>query len=211
MSQTSNYLENALGNHVLRGGTAPMTAVAQAYLALYSTNPTDADSGTEITGGAYARQAANFGAPSNGVFTNSGIINFPVATANYPAAVRYMGLRDASTAGNLLWYGPCLVGTPVDFVAVASSDVFTSPGHGFSNNDLVVLMGENLPTGVDASTLYYIVNITTDTFQLSTTSGGAAINITANGSGKAVKDGSKTININDQFTVPVGNLSVAIL
>jgi hypothetical protein len=209
MSQLSNYLEAAFGNAALRNTT--YTSPATVYLALYSTNPTDADTGTEITGGAYARQSVAFTAPTNGVFPNTSAINFPVATANYPAPVRYMGVRDASTVGNLLWYGPCMASTPVDFVGIASSDIFTSPGHGFVNTDQVVLMGDNLPTGVDGNTIYFIVTSTTDTFQLALTSGGAAINITANGSGKIAKDGSKTININDQFTVPAGNLTASLL
>jgi hypothetical protein len=208
MSQLSNYLENALGNAALRNTT--YTSPATVYAALYSTNPTDADSGTEITGGAYARQAVTFGAPTNGVFTNSGAVNFPVATANYPADVRYIGIRDALAAGNLLWYGPAETGTNFDFVAQPATDLITAPGHTFVAHDQVVLKGESLPTGVDASTIYFVETISGDTFKLALTSGGAAIDLTTTGSGTVVKSGAQTININNQFILPIGNISCSL-
>lgn len=102
MAKMSNYLENALINATLRNTayTSPVTV----YVALYTTDPTDADSGTEVSGGAYARQAVTFGAPTDGVATNSAGVNFPTATANW-GIVTHIGIRDASTAGNLLYHG----------------------------------------------------------------------------------------------------------
>ncbi len=211
----SNYAENAVGNHILRGGTAPMTAVAQAYLHLYAANPTEADSATELTtAGGYAPQAINFTAPTNGVFPNSNLVNFGTSTAAYSGAAAYVGIRDSATpnAGNLLLYGPNVSSTPVDYVAVASTDIFTSPGHGFVNTDLVVPFdSDTMPTGINADTRYFVVTSTTDTFQLSLTSGGAAINITANGAGKIAKDGTQTVTgINQSITVPIANLTASL-
>jgi len=58
-----------------------------------------------VTGGSYARQAAAFVAPSaTGGTDNSGTITFPTATANWGTVVS-AAIRDASTAGNLLFYG----------------------------------------------------------------------------------------------------------
>lgn len=101
MSAFSNYLEQALINGTLRGTT--FTAPSTVYLALYSTDPTDADSGTEVSGGAYARQAITFAAPSNGVTSNSADVPFPIATGGYTAS--HWGVRDASSGGNLLYHG----------------------------------------------------------------------------------------------------------
>jgi hypothetical protein len=104
MAQMSDFLENVLINHVLRNTafTSPVTV----YVALYSTDPTDADTGTEITGGGYARQAVAFAAPAGGSTSNSAQVSFPEATAAYPAAVTHIGLRDAATLGTLLFYTP---------------------------------------------------------------------------------------------------------
>lgn len=103
MSQLSNYLENALANAVLRN--VAYTSPATVYLALYTSDPTDADVGTELTGGGYARQAITFAAPSNGGSSNSAIVNFGTAGADLGTATHW-GVRDAAAAGNLLWHGP---------------------------------------------------------------------------------------------------------
>jgi hypothetical protein len=101
MAEISNYLENALINVTLRN--TAFTAVATPYIALYTTDPTDADTGTEVSGGSYARQSVTMGAPSNGVSTNSADVTFPTATGSW-GTVAYIGIRDASTAGNLLYH-----------------------------------------------------------------------------------------------------------
>jgi hypothetical protein len=109
----SNYLENALGNAVLRNTT--YTSPATVYLHLYPTDPTEADTATELTtAGGYAPQSIAFSAPTNGVFPNSGAVNFPtgatLSSAAFSGAAAFMGIRDSVTpnAGNLLWYGRSL-------------------------------------------------------------------------------------------------------
>jgi hypothetical protein len=95
----SDFLENAMINHVYRNTAyTPPTAV---YAALYTTDPTDADTGTEVTGGSYARQAITFGAPVNGVSSNTVEVVFPVATASW-GTVTHGAIRSAVTAGDLL-------------------------------------------------------------------------------------------------------------
>jgi hypothetical protein len=103
MTKMSNFLENSLVNGTLRGTT--YTAPTTVYLALYTSDPTDADTGTEVTGGAYTRQPITFGAPSNGVSTNSANVSFPQATAGW-GTVSHIGIRDALTVGNLLYFAP---------------------------------------------------------------------------------------------------------
>ena len=102
MSQLADYAETALFNHLLRN--VALTSPATVYLALYTASPTDADSGTEVSGGAYARQAITFGAPSNGVGTNSALITFPTASASW-GVVTHFGIRDNISGGNLLIWG----------------------------------------------------------------------------------------------------------
>ena len=97
----SNYLENALINGTLRGTT--YTAPTTTFLALYTSDPTDADTGTEVSGGSYARQSITMAAPSNGVSTNSAAIEFPQCTSTW-GTVAFVGIRDAVTSGNLLYH-----------------------------------------------------------------------------------------------------------
>jgi hypothetical protein len=101
MAEMSNYLENALINATLRNTS--YTSPTTTYLALYTSDPTDADTGTEVTGGSYARQAITFSSPSNGVTSNSSAVEFPTATASW-GTVTYVGIRDAVTSGNLLYH-----------------------------------------------------------------------------------------------------------
>ena len=101
MAEFSNFLEDALINAVLRNTT--YTSPATVYVSLYTTDPTDADSGTEVSGGSYARTSATFDAPSNGVTQNSADITFPTATGSW-GTVSHIGIHDASTSGNLLFH-----------------------------------------------------------------------------------------------------------
>ena len=116
MAEMSNFLENALINATLRNTT--YTSVATIYVALYTTDPTDADTGTEVTGGSYARTSVTFAAPSNGVSLSSADVTFPTCTAGW-GTVTHIGLRDASTAGNLLYHTPLDTSKTID-----SGDIF---------------------------------------------------------------------------------------
>ena len=116
MAEMSNYLENALINVTLRATS--YTTPTTVYVALYATDPTDADTGTECSGTSYARQSVTFGAPSNGASTNSAAVEFPQAGGSW-GTITHIGLRDASTAGNLLYH------TALDASkTIATGDVF---------------------------------------------------------------------------------------
>jgi len=106
----SNYLEDKLLDHTLRN--TAFTQPSALYVALfYGTAAgvlTNLEAGTlsdEITLGNYARQTVAFSASSSGATSNSGTVTFPVATANYDGAVTCVAVMDASTSGNVLFYG----------------------------------------------------------------------------------------------------------
>ncbi len=116
MAEFSNYLENALINAVLRNTS--YTSPTTVYVALFTSDPTDAGSGTEVSGGSYARTSITFGAPSNGVTTSNADCTFPQATASW-GTVTHIGLHDASTSGNLLFHTPLDTSKTID-----SGDIF---------------------------------------------------------------------------------------
>jgi hypothetical protein len=117
MSAISNYLENALLNATLRNTS--YTSPATVYAALFTSDPTDAGTGTECTGTGYARTAITFAAPSGGVTTNSAAAcEFPQATGDW-GTITHFGIFDALTTGNLLYYGALT--TPR---VISSGDVF---------------------------------------------------------------------------------------
>lgn len=77
------------------------------YLGVLTATPTDSSAGTEVSGGAYARQAITFAEPVSGdpsSMANAVGIEFPTATAGWGTVVAW-GVYDAATGGNLIWYG----------------------------------------------------------------------------------------------------------
>ena len=101
MAEMSNYLEDALINGTIRGTS--YTAPTTVYVGLYTSDPTDANTGTEVSGGSYARTAVTFAAPSNGVTTNNADVTFTQATGSW-GTVGWIGILDASSGGNLLYH-----------------------------------------------------------------------------------------------------------
>jgi len=101
MAGFSDYLENKVVGHVF-GGSA-YTAPSTLYVALYTSAPSDTGGGTEVSGGAYARQTAAFTISAD-TASNTSAIEYPTATANYGTVVA-VGVFDALTSGNLLAYG----------------------------------------------------------------------------------------------------------
>jgi len=122
MSKFSNHLENALINATLRN--IPYSSPSTVYVALYTTDPTDSDTGNEVAGGSYARQVVTFTAPVNGETGNTADVTFPVATANW-GTVTHIGLKDAASGGNLLYHSP-----------------LTSPRNIEINTQIIFLQGE---------------------------------------------------------------------
>lgn len=72
----------------------------------------------------------------------------------------------------------------VPFVVDASTDVCTSYGKVWANDDRVtVFTSDTLPNPLSSATTYYIISASGFTFKLSLSSGGAAVNITDAGTG----------------------------
>jgi len=111
MAEMSNFLEDALINATLRATT--YTSVATVYVSLWTSDHTDAGSGTEVSGGSYARTAVTFAAPSNGVTTNSADVTFPTCTSSW-GTVGWIGINDAATSGNLLYHSPLDTSKTID-------------------------------------------------------------------------------------------------
>jgi hypothetical protein len=65
-----------------------------------------------------------------------------------------------------------------NLTGVAATDIFTAVAHGLSTGDQVVFTALTGGTGLTIGTTYYLIGAAADTFQLSLTSGGAAVNFT---------------------------------
>ena len=117
MSGFTDYLEDALLKHVFTN--TAYTSPTTVYAALFTVAPSDTGGGTEVSGGAYARQSMAFSVSGTGTLaTNSAAVEYPTATADYGTVVA-VGIFDAATSGNLLAYANLTVSK-----TVSSGDVF---------------------------------------------------------------------------------------
>lgn len=108
----SNATETLVLNWLLTTGSA--TRPTAWHLALFTSNPAEDASGTEVStsGTAYARQSAAFTVSGN-TASNTSAIEFPTATASY-GTVSHVGVFDASTGGNLLAYAALTTSKAID-------------------------------------------------------------------------------------------------
>lgn len=132
MAMFSDYLRNKLVDFVYRA--QPFTPAATQYCALMTTNATHiVGSGTEVSGGAYARVAvvcgmgstgwagtqsagstsASSGSAASAVTSNNGPITYPAPTANW-GVVTGWEFFDAPTGGNPLTFGPLAVSKTIN-------------------------------------------------------------------------------------------------
>ena len=124
----ANYLKNKLLNLTL-SGTA-YAGVDDPYVSLWITDPTDAETGTEVSGGSYARTQASFATASGttGQVATDADVTFPTATASW-GTVAYIGLHEPATGtGNMIYH------TALDvFKIIDAGDIFK-----ISSGDLTV-------------------------------------------------------------------------
>lgn len=106
----SNTFENRVLTWVFTAGSA--TRPTSWHVALFTSNPAEDGSGTEVSGGDYARQSATFTVTGNAA-SNSAAIEFPTATASY-GTVTHVGIYDASTGGNLIAYAALTSSKAID-------------------------------------------------------------------------------------------------
>lgn len=103
MSALSNAFEQRVYDWLFRPGQAATRPTA-IFLALYTAvSDAEAGTGTEVTGGGYARVDVStaFTAPSTpgGSGSNTAAITFAAPTANW-GTVTHFAILDASTGGN---------------------------------------------------------------------------------------------------------------
>jgi len=146
---------------------------------------------TLINGGIHLIKGLNYSTFSNGGTT------IPEATTVDNIRASYL-LTDARINS---------AATQTFTVTIAAPGIFTVNSHGLRNNDLVLFTTTGvLPTGLTAATTaYYVVNATTNTFQVSLSLNGTAITTTGSQSGthtvhSHAKNVAATLAIDDEVS-----------
>lgn len=118
MSAMSDYLEGQLIAHIFR--TASFAKPTTLALGLFTAAPSDAGGGTEVSGNNYSRATlspldANWAAPSsgNGQTSNSSTITFATPSGTW-GTVTHFGIFDATSAGNLLFWGTLTISKTIN-------------------------------------------------------------------------------------------------
>jgi hypothetical protein len=108
MTALSSYAERKVLDHLFKNTayTSPT-----AYMGLFTTDPTDSASGTEVSGNGYARieisskmASASTGSDNSTIVSNADI-TFPTASGGDFGVITHIGIFDALTSGNLLASG----------------------------------------------------------------------------------------------------------
>lgn len=211
---TTAHIDKVL--NLFRGTT--YTAPANVYAGLIEV-ATDLDAGTvtESSFAGYGRVAITFAAPAAGLggrfVQNSGAVTFAAKTDAGSVSVIGVGIWDAISAGELkeviyLDGGDPLIAV-VDGTGV-TNNTLAATNHGLANDQRVRVLrlpGTGaVPTGLSENTTYFVVGTANDTFQLSATQGGGAIDLTGEGGVLVVKLSPVTINQNDQANFAANTL-----
>jgi len=116
----SNTFETHVLNYVFTATS--VTRPTAWYIALFTSNPAEDASGTEVStsGTAYARRPVAFTVSGN-LATNSAAVEFPTATANF-GTVTHIGVFTASTSGTLIAYSALSASK-----SISTGDVFRVP------------------------------------------------------------------------------------
>jgi hypothetical protein len=194
VSGLGTTMANALLNTVFRNQA--FTPIASVVSSVHNGDPGTAGDNEIAT---TTRQAVTFNAASGGVVAVAANVPF----VNMPGSdVLYIGYW--SNDGRYIGGGPN--GAVKDVTALASTDVFTSAGHGYSDGMSVALLNPtsgSLPAGVSADTIYYVRDTTANTFKLATSPGGTAINLTADGTGRIRR--AQRVATGETFTLLAGS------
>ena len=82
------------------------------YLGLFTTDPGEAQGGTEVSGNGYAREAVTF-TVSGDTASNSAAIEFSAATGSW-GTITHVAVYDASTGGTQIAYAALTTSKAID-------------------------------------------------------------------------------------------------
>lgn len=223
MASKSNAFETDFLNHIFKNlaialigdasGLQPSAAAGNLYISLHTADPGEAgdQSTSEATYTGYARipvvrSGSGWTVAGNQV-SNAALVTFAICTGG-SNVITHFGIGTSSAgAGKLLYKASLGVSNQGPFTATAA-DVITIPGHTLAVNDQVAFyaaFGSGLPTGITEGTVYYVKTVSGQDITISTTQGGATLDITAVGDGVVFKVTTLTVsnNITPEFGVGV--------
>lgn len=191
-----HYFNNAAIANVGDATGLPASAAAGSlFLSAHTAFPGEAGAQntsecayTGYTRQGVARSGAGFTVATNSV-TNAALVQFGNKTAGADETIFYLGIGRSSAGAGTLDYIAVNASDRALFTAVAA-DTITCPGVTFAVNDRVAffdIVESDFPTGITVGTVYFVLTVSGNDITVSTTQGGATLDITAAGSGMAFR------------------------
>lgn len=109
MSFSNTYETNVLTWTFTNGAVTRPTAW---YVGLFTTDPGEAQGGTEVSGNGYAREAVTFTVSGN-TASNSAAVEFDAATGSW-GTITHIAIYDAITSGNQIAYAALTASKTID-------------------------------------------------------------------------------------------------
>lgn len=200
-----NTFENELLLHIFQNaaialigdasGVQPSATAGSLYVSLHTADPGETGSQTtsETAYTNYARVAvartSGGWTVSNNQVSNAAAVNFAQCGLTGADITHFAVGTAGSSTGKILYKAPLGSALQGPFTA-KTDDTITIPGNALSVNDRVAfypIPGATLPTGITEGTIYWVKTVSGADITISTTSGGAAVDVTAIGNGIAIK------------------------
>lgn len=224
MAKTTNYA-NLLLSHIFRNanianlgdatGARGSVAAGNLYISLHTADP--GVGGSQNTSEAnymgYARVAVprdgtNWSVAATAAINNLLAITFGACTLG-ANTITHVGVgTDPAGAGTLLYSSNLGTSNQGAFTG-ATNDNITIPGHTLAVDDRVAFYasgGSTLPAGITQGVIYWVKTSATDVITISTTQGGATLDITASGDGIALKAATLAVSTGITPEIPIAGL-----
>lgn len=215
------YNATAIANLADNAATSPLTNI---FVALHTADPGEAGDQTTSEAGytsyarvSVARTSGGWTVSANNV-VNAGAVTFPAATGGSSAITHWSTGFATSGASKIINVGPAGPLTALGEFTSVTADTITIPNIAqvpvsLSVDDRVSFYptpAGTLPTGMTEGTVYFVKTVSGNDITVSTTSGGATLDLTTVGSGVIYKHTIITVTsgITPQFAA--GKISVTL-
>ena len=138
------------------------------------------------------------------ITSNYGIGTLTTKTASTTLRSTTINMADTSglSTGMIIHSGTGTgITTGISATTDIAADTFTYTSHGLSNGTVVSFSAIGTTTGISTWTTYFVVNSTTNTFQVSLTLGGAAIDLTGSNSTVTARYANYIVSINPNVSI----------
>jgi hypothetical protein len=212
------YNGTAIANIADNAAGSPL---ANLFVALHTADPgqagTQATSEANYTGYGRVNPARTSGGftVSGNTITNTAAVTFGLCTAGSNSITHFSIGVAVSGATKIIDKAPVGPITAVFAFTATAADTLTVPISSLAVDDRVSFyplqgVANSLPPGITEGTIYFVKTVSGNDITISTSSGGATLDVTAAGSGIAYKHSILAVSVNITPNFAIGQLSIKL-